>query len=170
MALTLAAALGHPAPWVSLPSRRSASWAKVLEAFSNFLNGCELTVNFGPHKLWNRLQRRPRPKNIRWGEVLKGWEEAHADRVREALFVSHGKAEIYIMSWNACWLVDMKSDKVRRKREIIESALARGNVVCLQETHWTDGDAKLWLLGLLAGRAYFSNSIERDEEADDDGH
>ena len=77
-------------------------------------------------------------------------------------------AELTIMSWNVCWLVDMKSHKVLEKRARVEAALAKGQIVCLQETHWADEDAKLWLLGLLAGRAYHSSLNKREPTDADD--
>ena len=72
MALSLAEALGCPAPWVSLPSRRSSSWKHAQELLRNFLGFIEID-DIGPHWLWSRLQRRPRPKKITWGDLLKGW-------------------------------------------------------------------------------------------------
>lgn len=34
--------------------------------------------------------------------------------------------------------------------------------LCIQETHWVDGDAELWLLGLLGGCAFHSSSAPGD--------
>ena len=162
MMTTLADAVGHPADGMVLPTRHSPSWELVIRRLEDFtdLHG-ELTRR-GPKWLWNKLQRRTLPKKIRWGDLLRDWREAPSSEVREALTRVTPAADIIVWSWNARWLVDLNSPTVAAKRAKIEDAFRRGYIVCIQETHWLDGEARIWLLGLLCHDAYHSAACDQE--------
>ena len=159
---TLADAVGHPADWMALPTRRSPSWENIIQQLENFTNLHGELGRRGPKWLWHKLQRRTVPRKIRWGDLLRGWRETQSPEVRETLTQTSPAADFAVWSWNARWLVDANSPRVAGKRAKIEDALRRGYVVCIQETHWLDGEARLWLLGLLCHDAY--HSAARDHQ------
>ena len=45
---------------------------------------------------------------------------------------------------------------VKAKREAIEARLLRGQIVCVQETHWLEHEAALWEFGLLIRESHSS--------------
>ena len=69
-------------------------------------------------------------------------------------------ADIVIMIWNVCWLVDRTTEAANAKKRRIEEALVKGHIVLLQETHWLDADARLWLLSLLVRHSYYSEACD----------
>ena len=73
---------------------------------------------------------------------MAGWLWADAATVREALLVNAPAAALSLCSWNVQWLVDATPDAAV-KRHVVDAALQRGRVVCLQETHWADHEAAI---------------------------
>ena len=157
---TLSEAVGHPARWMALPTRSSPSWENILHRLELFTDLQGDLGKRGPNWLWHKIQRRTLPKKIYWGELLRGWEQARGSEVRDALLRNAPLADIVIWSWNARWLVDLQSPRVRAKRAKIEEALKRGYVVCIQETHWLEGEARMWLLSLLCHDAFHSAACD----------
>jgi len=45
---------------------------------------------------------------------------------------------------------------VRAKKEAIETRLLKGQIVCVQETHWLEHEAALWQFGLLVRETHSS--------------
>ena len=122
----LVGALGHPAPWVALPSRRSPAWGAILKRIEDFTNLHGLLTRKRPNWLWGRLRQCMQPKKIYWGDLLQGWAEADSDRIRQALIGPRSAEDVTFISWNASLLVDLLSTRVRAKRARIENALRKG--------------------------------------------
>jgi len=54
------------------------------------------------------------------------------------------------------WLVRVDAAHVKAKKEVIEQRLLRGQIVCVQETHWLEHEAVLWEFGLLVRDVFWS--------------
>ena len=116
MAQTLAEALGHPAPWAFLPTKRSQEWPLVVRDLEEFVGSPHLLAGRGPVWLWKQLQCSAAPRRLTWGALLNGWERAAAAEVFEALTRRPTSVDVTIFSWNARWLVDQASLRVAAKR------------------------------------------------------
>ena len=57
--------------------------------------------------------------------------------------------------------MDSAADRVVAKRDTISRFLAKGIIVCVQETHWTDADAALWQHGLLFRQVQYSPAVPK---------
>ena len=128
-------ALGRPPLEALLPGARDPRWGPVRKSIEAALRlaGTGARVRT-PSALWAlaRAGTRP-PRGATWADLVTGvLLTTLVDNVR----VQSRDADVVISSWNARWLVSPHSDQAAAKRAVMHSRLARGEVVCLQETHW----------------------------------
>ena len=163
---SLGEALGQPAGWEGLPTRRSRGWGEALTALGGFVRDSAVVAGRGPAWLWARLRRSAFPADATWGALLEGWWDASPERVLGALHLPEAAADLKVWSWNARWLVDGTTSTAFAKKEAVERALGRGSIVCLQETHWRAADAAIWELGIITRNLWLSLACS---EAEHDG-
>ena len=149
-------ALGQPAAWLGVPNRHSEEWEWVRGRLEQFTQLERCMEGRGPVWLWKKLQTASPPVHLTWGALLQGWEHADAGSVRDVILTQAPHADVRVWSWNARWLVDLHTLTAATKRRHIEQALMKGNIVCLQETHWHERDAQLWSHGLICRDVFHS--------------
>jgi len=159
---SLGTALGSPNPARLLPARRSPEWRWYCRTIEDFSRCPGILSGRGAEWLWKKLQRSAPPPQISWGALLVGWGEADEARVRAALRETICLDDVVITSWNVRWLVDPNSTRATGKKRVIEERLALGQIVCIQETHWSDADEAVWKHGLMIRSIFASSAYNGD--------
>ena len=163
---SLGTALGSPNPARLLPARRSPEWRWYCRTIEDFSRCPGILSGRGAEWLWKKLQRSAPPPQISWGALLVGWGEADEARVRAALRETICLDDVVITSWNVRWLVDPNSTRATGKKRVIEERLALGQIVCIQETHWSDADEAVWKHGLMIRSIFASSAYNGDGQED----
>ena len=163
MAMSLSEALGLPSRDRLLPTRHSPEWGAAVRRIETWGEAPGLLAGRGVGWLWAKLQASACSKRKTWGEILDGWEHAPPQEVVRALRSSSHAPSLTIVSWNVRWLVRAGADHVKAKKEAIEARLMRGQIVCVQETHWLEHEAALWEFGLLVRDTFWSAAASGEQ-------
>jgi len=162
--------LGYPVAARLLPTKRSPVWSGFKAALEQWMGVPDALLGRGPSWLWVKLQGTAAPKRCTWGGLLNGWLDATPADLVAALRRHTTATNTTITSWSARWLVDPIAQAVRCKKDIIEDRLARGHIVCVQETHWLGYEAALWRLAMLVHVMYWSDATPDPTLDLDDNH
>ena len=170
----IGAALGQPPLSRPIPCRRSPVWEQFCHNFETFIASPGVLERRGPSWLYQQLHSRSPPSRMTWGNLLGGLGQATPDAIRILLSARPPSNELSVISWNIRWIVDQASGTTQAKRALVNALLAKGYVVCLQETHWSGTDEAIWLHGLHIRKAYSSPATETARpnatDATDDDH
>ena len=123
---TLLIALGSPAPRAGVPTKRSRAWQEIILRLESFSDLQGKFKGKGPVWLWSKLQQRPPPKSMEWGDMLRDWESARKLEVQERLKAECPLTDIHIASWNVRWLTDATTSRAKEKTSIVEQAMDPG--------------------------------------------
>ena len=146
------ASIGSPPLDRPVPRRRSPIWESFCQSLENFLSSPGLLDCRGPSWLFRKLHSHSPPARLTWGSLLGELTAASAEAINLLLDERPRSSQVSVISWNARWLVDQNSSTTQAKRGLITSLLAKGYIVCVQETHWTETGMALWQHGLCCAR------------------
>ena len=130
-----------------IPRRSSPVW-------KDFLCSLGLLDQRGPTWLFRKLNPHLLPARLTWRTLLGDLSAATSEATNLLLADRPQGGKASVISWNARWLVDQISSITQAKRTLITSLLAKGYIVCVQETHWSETDEALWQHGLLIRKVY----------------
>ena len=138
---TLWEVLLYPQGTDLLPLAGSQEWTARAQALQAWLsaNGMRRRIR-SPWALWALLQRTPVPAGATWDALMHGTD---AQALLAALAPTAEVTVRGIVTWNVRWMVDQHSMTSRDKFVRVKGWLDTGNVVLLQETHWSEVDAAL---------------------------
>ena len=154
-------AIGLPCPDAPLGPRSSASWRRGVTGLFLFAGLQPMAVT--PGWVWRRLHCVVLPPSLSWATLLSGWTSASSSRLRKALSTTPSSSSGRLGSWNLNWLSSSITDRAQDKWQLVEQRLLRGQVMCLQETHWETHDQALWTQSLLVKHIFASCTVVPDE-------
>ena len=144
-------ALGSPPLADPLPARRSRSWACHGWALQRLLLPTGLPKIRCPAMLWRLLHSAPFSRLFTWQDLCQDFVLSDLIAPLRALRrVAHPP----LFSWNLRHMRDSRTTNNQQKSHIIFSASARSRAAFLQETHWSEYDARAWD-SMLQGRRVF---------------
>ena len=145
------AALGRPPPEGLLPAARSPCWVAARQLLRRAADPPgSLDQMRSPWVLWRTLHGGSAPRSATWQDLLG---QSTVCELQEKLQATVS-ASLTVTSWNPRWLVSTVTDKAVAKREAIQKLVVAGNIVCLQETHWSKEDAATWTASFPGARLY----------------
>ena len=135
-------ALGRPLLHEAVPLGRSKEWSTATLLLQRHLARLGHKVRLRAwKKLWTMLHEDPPPRIVTWQQLTHDHTvQSLVTRAREL----RAQSGLKLCSWNARWLVDPHTTKNNNKRSAILRKCLAGHIVCLQETHWSNGDADIW--------------------------
>ena len=149
-------------PWSRpVPARHTKCWAQFCHAFDLFIQSPGFTSNRSPSWLYRRVHGQLPNQRIRWGDFFRTTANFSGEGLLALVTLCDSTAKCRVMCWNVRWIVDGSADRVVAKREVISRFLARGVIVCTQETHWNDTDAALWQHGLLFRQVQYCPAVPK---------
>ena len=145
----IGARMGFPPLSRPLPNRRSSVWEQFCRALEQFTNSPGSLHRRGPTWVHRTLHSTNPPNHMTWGTLLGDLSHASNEAISLLMRDRPSPSGVNFICWNVRWIVDLLSGPSVAKRNVLSKFLAKGYIVCLQETHWTDSDAALWQHGLL---------------------
>ena len=137
-------------PWSRpVPARHSSCWTQFCETFDKFIDIPNFSHQRSPSWLYRRIHGQCRHGRIRWADFFRSTLILSGEGLRALVTLCDTVSQCTVISWNARWLVDGAANRVIAKREAISRLLAKGAIVCVQETHWSEADGAIWQHGLL---------------------
>ena len=147
-------------PWSRpVPPRQSGCWTDFCNALDTFIEIPGFATRRSPGWLYRRIHGKRSQQRITWGD-FRPTGALSCEGLKTLVTISDTKSNCMIISWNARWLVDASAEHGIAKREVISMFLAKGAIVCVQETHWNDSNAAIWPHGLLFTNLHYSTAVE----------
>ena len=138
---------GHPFPlwrtlgflsrWGAAPCTRSAQWGAVVARLRKAMPpGVKLPRMGSWPALWALVHATPPPAQTTWEHLL-------APSLTDQGQVQPHAPPFSCYSWNARW-VRASTPKAALKRQLVLDRVLAGQVVCVQETHWSESQGYPW--------------------------
>ena len=161
------AQIGFPPLWRPLPHRRSPVWEQFCNAVESFVDSLGILHRRSPSWVYRQLHSRIAPSRLTWRDLLGETQSLSAAAVSLLLADRPDPSSTTVLSWNIRWIVDPHSDSSTAKRNLLSRLLAKGYVVCVQETHWSAADAAIWQHGLLLRNLYWTPATDMSVPTDE---
>ena len=161
------AQIGRPPLWRPLPCRRSPVWEQFCNAVESFIGSPGLLHRRGPSWVYRQLHSQIPPSRLTWGDLLGDMQFFNAAALSLLLASRPNPTLITVLSWNIRWIVDPHSEASAAKRSLLSRLLAKGYVICIQETHWSAADAAVWQHGLLLRNLYWTPAVDMADPCND---
>ena len=135
-------ALGRPCLAAPLPGPRSLGWRVACAALHRCLleRGVRAKLRSAA-VLWRALGGGRRRAGADWRQLC---ELGDVDTLVGALGLRDAVGSVRFATWNVRWLLSPHTERAAAKHAELGRALRGGNVVLLQETHWTAAAAAQW--------------------------
>ena len=151
-------ALGRPCLVAPLPGPRSLGWRVACAALQRCVLGRGVRARIrSAAVLWRALNGGPPRVGADWRQLC---ELGDVDTLVGALRLREVVGSVRFATWNVRWLLSPHTERAAAKHAELGRALRGGNVVLLQETHWTAAAAAQW--GGLFSAARVAHSVARE--------
>ena len=135
-------ALGLPDPDDAVFPSRSAGTRRALHSLLGYLRRHSLAGSVrSPTILWQLLHDSPVPPRLTWGAMATN---TSLDILLARLARRRDAQRPRLLCWNLRRLVDPEPQVAKQKLATILSSLRAGNIVLLQETHWSSHSLTVW--------------------------
>ena len=149
--------MGCPDLAAPLPGPRSLGWRAACTALQRCLLGRGVRARLrSAAGLWRVLGGGPLRAGADWRQLC---ELGNVDTLVGAMALRDADGGVRFATWNVRWLLSPHTERAAAKHAELGRALRGGNVVLLQETHWTVAAAAQW--GGLFSAAQVAHSVAR---------
>ena len=135
-------ALGLPDPDDNVFPSRSAGTRHALRSLRGYLRRQSLSGHVSsPTALWQLLHDTSLPPRLTWGAMAT---HTSLDTLLARLALRRNAQRPRLLCWNLRRLVNPEPQVAKQKLATLLSSLRAGNIVLLQETHWSLHDLRVW--------------------------
>ena len=150
-------ALGRPPLGAQLPGPRSSGWRAACAALLQCLGQRGVSARFrSAAVLWRTLSGGLPRAGANWRQLC---DLGDVNTLVGAMALRDAADGIRFATWNVRWLLPPRTERAAAKHAELGRAFTGGNVVLLQETHWTLAAAAQW--GGLFSAAQVAHSVAR---------
>ena len=127
--------LGFAPCWGTAPCARSAQWGAIIARLRKAMpTGVKLPRMGSWPSLWALVHATPPPAHTTWGRLCG---EAPVDTIADRLKAGAAAPPFSCYPWNAKW-AKASTPKAALKRQFVLDKILLGQVVCVQESHWSE--------------------------------